>query len=154
MLPLVPPSASATASRSSARIAQILFRLTPPARISFMADLMICVTISAGGQVGGRKKETNLLRPSTLVIKKDAKQAAVQGKAIAAGVKQGLSTPDKPVNINTASKTKLQVLPGIDEETAGRIIKGRPYHTTDEVGAKGAVSPEQFNAIKDKIVVH
>ena len=87
-------------------------------------------------------------------LKKDAKQAAVQGKAIAAGVKQGLSTPDKPVNINTASKTKLQVLPGIDEETAGRIIKGRPYHTTDEVGAKGAVSPEQFNAIKDKIVVH
>jgi len=86
-------------------------------------------------------------------LKKDAKQAAVQGKAIAQGVKQGLSTPDKPVNINTASKTKLQVLPGIDEETAGRIIKGRPYHTTDEVGAKGAVSPEQFNAIKDKIVV-
>ena len=87
-------------------------------------------------------------------LKKDAKQAAVQGKAIAEGVKQGLATPDKPVNINTASKTKLQVLPGIDEETAGRIIKGRPYHTTDEVGAKGAVSPEQFNAIKDKIVVH
>jgi DNA uptake protein ComE-like DNA-binding protein len=87
-------------------------------------------------------------------LKKDAKQAAVQGKAIAAGVKQGLSTPDKPVNINTASKTKLQVLPGIDEETAVRIIKGRPYHTTDEVGAKGAVSPEQFNAIKDKIAVH
>lgn len=86
-------------------------------------------------------------------LKKDAKQAAVQGKAIAEGVKQGLSTPDKPVNINTASKTKLQVLPGIDEETAGRIIKGRPYHTTDEVGTRGAVSPDQFSAIKDKIVV-
>jgi DNA uptake protein ComE-like DNA-binding protein len=86
-------------------------------------------------------------------LKKDAKQAAVQGKAIAEGVKQGLSTPDKPININTASRTKLQVLPGIDEETAGRIIKGRPYHTTDEVGTKGVVSPEQFNAIKDKIAV-
>jgi len=86
-------------------------------------------------------------------LKKDAKQAAVQGKAIAEGVKQGLSTPDKPVNINAASKTKLQTLPGIDEETAGRIIKGRPYHTTEEVGTKGVISPEQFNAIKDKIVV-
>lgn len=86
-------------------------------------------------------------------LKKDAKQAAVQGKAIAEGVKQGLSAPDKPVNINTASKTKLQILPGIDEETAGRIIKGRPYHATDEVGTKGAVSPDQFSAIKDKIVV-
>ncbi|MGB9121576.1 MAG: helix-hairpin-helix domain-containing protein [Candidatus Angelobacter sp.] len=86
-------------------------------------------------------------------LKKDAKQAAVQGKAIAEGVKQGLSTPDKPVNVNSASRTKLQTLPGIDEETAGRIIKGRPYHTTDEIGTKGVVSPDQFNAIKDKIVV-
>jgi DNA uptake protein ComE-like DNA-binding protein len=86
-------------------------------------------------------------------LKKDAKQAAVQGKAIAEGVKQGLATPDKPVNVNSASKTKLQTLPGIDEETAGRIINGRPYHTTDEVGTKGAVSPDQFNAIKNKIAV-
>jgi DNA uptake protein ComE-like DNA-binding protein len=86
-------------------------------------------------------------------LKKDARQAAVQGKAIAEGVRQGLATPDKPVNINSASKTKLQTLPGIDEETAGRIIAGRPYHTTDEVGTRGAVSPDQFNAIKDKIVV-
>ena len=86
-------------------------------------------------------------------LKKDAKEAAKQSKAIAEGVKQGLATPDKPVNINAASKTKLQTLPGIDEETAGRIIASRPYHTTDEVGTKGAVSPEQFKAIKDKIVV-
>jgi DNA uptake protein ComE-like DNA-binding protein len=86
-------------------------------------------------------------------LKKDAKQAAVQGKAIAEGVKQGLATPDKPVNVNTASKTKLQTLPDIDEETASRIIKGRPYHTPDEVGTKGVVSPDQFNAIKDKITV-
>lgn len=86
-------------------------------------------------------------------LKKDAKQAAVQGKAIAEGVKQGLSTPDKPVNVNAASKTKLQTLPGIDEDTAVRIIKGRPYHTTDEVGTKGVVSPDQFSAIKDKIAV-
>ena len=86
-------------------------------------------------------------------LKNDAREAAKQTKAVAEGVKQGLSTPDKPVNINAASKTKLQTLPGIDEETAGRIINGRPYHTTDEVGTKGAVSPDQFKAIKDKIVV-
>jgi len=86
-------------------------------------------------------------------LKKDAKEAAKQSKAVAEGVKQGLATPDKPVNINAASKTKLQTLPGIDEETAGRIIAGRPYHTTEEVGAKGVVSSEEFKAIKDKIVV-
>lgn len=86
-------------------------------------------------------------------LKKDAKEAAKQTKAIAQGVKQGLATPDKPVNINAASRTKLQTLPGIDEETATRIIAGRPYHTRDELSAKGVVSPDEFNAIKDKIVV-
>ncbi len=86
-------------------------------------------------------------------MKKDAKEAAKQTKAIAEGVKQGLATPDKPVNINSASVTKLQTLPGIDEETAGRIIAGRPYHTIDELGTKGVVSPDEFNAIKDKIAI-
>lgn len=86
-------------------------------------------------------------------LKKDAKEAAKQSKAIAEGVKQGLATPDNPVNVNSASKAQLQTLPGIDEETAGRIINGRPYHTTDEVGTRGVVSPEQFNTIKDKIAV-
>jgi DNA uptake protein ComE-like DNA-binding protein len=86
-------------------------------------------------------------------IKKEAKEAAKQTKAIAEGVKQGLAAPDAPVNVNSASKEQLQTLSGVDEETANRIIKGRPYHTRDEVGAKGVVSPEQFNAIKDKISV-
>ena len=86
-------------------------------------------------------------------MKKDAREAARQTKAIAEGVKQGMQTPDAAVNINSASKVKLQTLPGVDEETADRIIAGRPYHTTDEVGARGVVSPEQFNSIKDKIAV-
>jgi competence protein ComEA len=86
-------------------------------------------------------------------LKKDAKQAAKQTKAAAEGVKQGLQSPDAAVNVNTASKDQLQTLPGLDEEMADRIIAGRPYHTVDEVGAKGAVSPEEFQAIKRKIVV-
>lgn len=86
-------------------------------------------------------------------IKKDAKEAAKQTKAAAEGVKQGLQAPDKPVNINSASKVQLQTLPGVDEETADRIINGRPYHTRDELGTRGVVSPDEFNAIKDKIAV-
>jgi DNA uptake protein ComE-like DNA-binding protein len=86
-------------------------------------------------------------------LKKDAKEAAKQTKAIAEGVKEGLQAPDKPVNINAASKIQLQTLPGVDEETADRIINARPYHTRDELGARGVVSPEEFNQIKDKIAV-
>jgi len=103
------------------------------------------------------QKATEKLKQESKVaaveIKKGAKEAAAQTKAAVQGVRDGLNTPDKPVNINSASKAELQTLPGVDEETADRIIKGRPYHTTDEVGAKGVVSPEEFNAIKGKIAV-
>ncbi|HZD93524.1 MAG TPA: hypothetical protein VE133_04670, partial [Candidatus Sulfotelmatobacter sp.] len=44
-------------------------------------------------------------------LKKDLKEAARQSKAAAAGVKDGLQTPDKAVNVNTASKVELQTLP-------------------------------------------
>ena len=86
-------------------------------------------------------------------IKKGAKEAAAQTKAAAEGVRDGLHSPDKPVNINSASKSELQTLPGIDEETADRIINGRPYHTRDELGSRGVISPDEFNQIKDKIAV-
>jgi DNA uptake protein ComE-like DNA-binding protein len=86
-------------------------------------------------------------------LKKDAKEAARQTKAAAQGVKEGLGSPDAAVNVNTASKAQLETLPGLDEEMADRIIAGRPYHTVDEVGTKGVISPEKFVAIKRKIVV-
>jgi DNA uptake protein ComE-like DNA-binding protein len=86
-------------------------------------------------------------------LKKDAQIAAQQTKAVAAGVKQGLQTDDPPVNVNKATKTQLQTLPGVDEDTANRIVAGRPYHTRDEIGTRGVVSPDEFNAIKDKIAV-
>jgi DNA uptake protein ComE-like DNA-binding protein len=90
---------------------------------------------------------------ATEKFKEEAKEAAKQTKAALEGVKQGLKTQDKPVNINFASKNKLQSLPGVDEDTADRIIARRPYQTRNQLLAKGAVSPEEFKDIKDKIVV-
>jgi DNA uptake protein ComE-like DNA-binding protein len=92
-------------------------------------------------------------KTAAVELKKDAKEVARQTKAIADGVKEGLETPDKPVNVNSASKNKLQTLPGVDEPTAERIIARRPYHTRNQIVAKGAVSPEEFKEIKDKVVV-
>jgi hypothetical protein len=71
---------------------------------------------------------------------------------IAEGVKEGLEAPDKPVNVNSASKNKLQTLPGVDEETADRIIAGRPYRSKGELGRRGVVSPDEYKEIKDKPV--
>lgn len=102
-------------------------------------------------------KATEQIREGSKVaaveLKKDLKEAAKQTKAAAEGVKDGMQTPAKLVNVNSASSVQLQTLPDVDEATAARIIKGRPYHTRDEIGTRGVVSPDEFKAIKDKIAV-
>jgi DNA uptake protein ComE-like DNA-binding protein len=131
--------------------------------IVFAALVISSMLISACSQQDTEKtkqeaaKATEQIKEGSKVaaveLKKDLKEAAKQTKAAAEGVKEGLGTPDRPVNVNSASLVQLQTLPGVDEETAARIIKGRPYHTRDEIGTRGVVSPEEFTAIKDKIAV-
>jgi len=92
-------------------------------------------------------------KAAAVELKKDAKEAAKHTKAAIEGVKQGLAAPDKPVDLNSASKNRLQTLPGVDERTADRIIAKRPYRTRYQLLARGVVSPEEFEEIKDKVVV-
>lgn len=87
-------------------------------------------------------------------IKKGAVEAGKQGKAIAEGVKEGWTAESKKVNINTASKDALLTLPGMDDDSAARIVAGRPYHSKDELNTKGIVSPEEYQKIQDKISIN
>lgn len=87
-------------------------------------------------------------------IKKGAVEAGKQGKAIAEGVKEGWTAESKKININTASKDLLLTLPGIDDDSATRIVAGRPYHSKDELNTKGIVSPEEYQKIQDKISIN
>jgi DNA uptake protein ComE-like DNA-binding protein len=87
-------------------------------------------------------------------IKKGAVEAGKQGKAIAEGVKEGWTAESKKVNINTGSKNLHLTLPGMDDDSATRIVAGRPYHSKDELNTKGIVSPEEYQKIQDKISIN
>jgi hypothetical protein len=76
-------------------------------------------------------------------------------KAVAEGVRDGLTRPsaDKPVDLNSASKSQLMGLPGIDTAAADRIIAGRPYSSEHELLEKHIVSRDEYNKIADSITV-
>ena len=57
------------------------------------------------------------------------------------------------VNINNASQSDLEVLPGVGPVTAGKIISGRPYQTIDELKSKKVVGKAVFEKIKDLITL-
>src|ERR1700755_1969104 len=58
-----------------------------------------------------------------------AHDAANEARAAAQGVRDGWNESHHgPLDVNAASQTQLDDLPGIDRKTARRIIAGRPYH--------------------------
>lgn len=58
------------------------------------------------------------------------------------------------ININSASPSQLDSLPGIGPVTAQKIIDNRPYASIDELLAKKIVSAKTFEKIKEKISVY
>jgi DNA uptake protein ComE-like DNA-binding protein len=76
-------------------------------------------------------------------------------KAVAQGLKEGLTrpSPDKPLDLNQASKSQLLGLPGMDDASADRVIAARPYSSEHELLERKIISREEYNKIADSITV-
>src|SRR5947209_3166247 len=58
------------------------------------------------------------------------------------------------IDINSATKEKLDALPGIGPARADAIIKGRPYRGKDDLVRKKVIPQSVYDGIKDKIIAH
>lgn len=76
------------------------------------------------------------------------------GEAVSGTSTSSQSVVGSLVNINSASSTDLDKLPGIGAVTVQKIIDGRPYSTIDELLSKKIVGSKVFGQIKDKITVY
>jgi len=76
-------------------------------------------------------------------------------RAVGEGIRDGLTrpSPDKPLDLNHASKAALLGLPGMDDATADRIIAGRPYTSEHELLERHTVSRDEYNKIADSVTV-
>ncbi len=64
---------------------------------------------------------------------------------------QGIELNGPVININTASATDLESLPGIGAVTANNIIDGRPFTQIEDLLSRKIVGESTFKKIKDKI---
>jgi competence protein ComEA len=75
-------------------------------------------------------------------------------KAPAEAKKAGkVAVPAGPININTASKEQLDVLPGIGKTKAQAIIDGRPYQKPEDIMKVKGIKQKTYDKIKDMITV-
>jgi len=62
-------------------------------------------------------------------------------------------SPGQRVNINSASKEELEMIPGIGPAKSQAIIDGRPYNTAEDIMKVKGIKQGIFNKIKDYITV-
>ena len=90
------------------------------------------------------KKAAPVAETKTVETKPAAKKMGA-AKAAAAPYTGGV------VNLNTATKTQLEGLPGVGDANADHIIKGRPYKSVEELLTRKIVQARYYNAFKEHV---
>jgi competence protein ComEA len=65
-----------------------------------------------------------------------------------------LSDSEALVNINTASLSQLDSLPGIGPVYAQNIIEHRPYSNSEELVSKGAIGQSLYEKLKNSVTIY
>lgn len=55
------------------------------------------------------------------------------------------------INLNTATKEELMTLPGMNDETADKVIAGRPFKSRNELVQKNIITKDQFKKLSTMI---
>ena len=76
--------------------------------------------------------------------------------SVVSGVREGLRSDGRPaaIDINAATEDQLVDLPGISGSRARKIIRGRPYKTSQDLVSRGILTQEQFDRISTQITAN
>ena len=135
--------------------------LDPHPNIMRMGTIVLAIAVSAlpVGFAGCNACYNNNQSPTPEQLRQQTAEATAKLKddaqAVGQGIREGLTrpTPDKPIDLNSASKAQLMGLPGMDGATADRIIAGRPYSSEHELLERHIVARDEYNKIADSITV-
>ncbi len=114
-----------------------------------LAALLASPVLLVGCTSSPRSQE--MVRRSTAAV---TRTVASDVKGAALGIRDGLrhDPNNDAVDVNTATKDKLQTLPGATTETTDRIIRNRPYKTPGDLLRRRVVSKAAYDKMKSRLV--
>ena len=114
----------------------------PKVTLAVSVFALVCLTACPNQNPDQLRQKT---AEETAALKRDS-------KAVAEGIKDGLSSK-RSVDLNKAPKDDLTSLPGITTAKADRIIAERPFANTHQLVTRRIVSEDEYDQIKDRVVV-
>src|ERR1700674_201857 len=61
---------------------------------------------------------------------------------------------DKRLDLNTATKEQLMVLPGMTAPEASKVIAGRPYENAGELVMRGILPKNEYDKIAERVTAN
>jgi competence protein ComEA len=110
----------------------------------------------AADRVGRELNLAALLRDGDQIVVPSRDDSAGPTGAIGGGGSSGANPAPGPVDLNRATASELDALPGIGPVTANKIIAAReeqPFVSVDDLRARKVVGAATFDKIKDLVVV-
>src|ERR1051325_4558777 len=110
--------------------------------------LAACVAFNGCFSCNARQDPDALKRKTaeaTATLKSDT-------KAVGQGIAEGLRSKPK-IDLNGASESDLEKLPGITPAIASRIVSHRPYDNPDQLVTRRVISQAEYDQISDRVTV-
>jgi competence protein ComEA len=108
---------------------------------------------AAGGY--SPKAELSLVNPAQIL--EDGEQLRVPSKNADGVSSLGTSSssadaaPTERINVNTASATELENLPGVGPKMAAKLIAGRPYSSMNDLDKVKGIGPSMLKKLEPRV---
>lgn len=112
------------------------------------------VAIRAAGGYSA-KAEQSLVNPAQIL--EDGEQLRVPSKNAPSASGAGTSssnastTPTERINVNTASASDLENLPGVGPKMAAKLIAGRPYSSLNDLDKVKGIGPSMLKKLEPRV---
>jgi competence protein ComEA len=120
--------------------------------LPFGARVQVAIRAAGGYSL---KAEQSLVNPAAIL--EDGEQLRVPSKDSVEASSTGTSSSSasnvatERINVNTASATELENLPGVGPKMAAKLIAGRPYSSMNDLDKVKGIGPSMLKKLEPRV---